>query len=64
MQKIVNNEEINRLRRIGKIRKNSIGIIFRTASRDVERSILEEEYKVVNGLIFKNRRAKKFLANT
>ncbi|NLL81486.1 MAG: Rne/Rng family ribonuclease [Tissierellia bacterium] len=61
-KKIVNNEEINRLRRIGKeIRKNSIGIIFRTASRDVERSILEEEYKSLMDLYLKIEGQRNFL---
>lgn len=61
-KKIVNNKEINRLRMIGKsIRKDDIGIIFRTVSEGVDENLLKDEYNSLMDIYLKIESQRNFL---
>ncbi|MDD2446711.1 MAG: Rne/Rng family ribonuclease [Tissierellia bacterium] len=61
-KKILNNNEISRLKEIGKkIRKDNIGIIFRTVSVGVDKSLLEDEYQALMEIYQKIEGQRNFL---
>lgn len=61
-KKIRDKKDIKRLKYIGKdMMKDGVGVIFRTLSRDIEESIIKEEYNILLNIYYKIQRERNFL---
>lgn len=62
-RKIKNKREINRLQNIGKeIKQNSMGMILRTASENISKDKIEEDYNILVNIYEKIERERNFLS--
>ncbi len=61
-RKIVDHNEITRLKTIGKkIMKENVGMIFRTVAEDIDEEILEKEYNFLYNIYIKIEKERNFL---